>query len=98
MYRSRSRAFAAILLPSNWPATKYSGSPLAFFQYRDTYLSAVATTRQHAGPQIGMRQADIPGRIAPHRMPAQEHAIGIDAETAAGIPQRPSTAACSRSE
>ena len=35
-----------------------------------------------------MRQADVPGRVAAHRMAAQKHAIDVDRKPLAGVAQR----------
>ena len=41
----------------------------------------------HACPKIGMGQADVPRRVAAHRMAGQIHAIGVDGEPPAGVAQ-----------
>ena len=34
-----------------------------------------------------MREAQVPRRVAPHRMAAQKHAIRVDGESPAGVAQ-----------
>ena len=43
--------------------------------------------RQHAGPQVGVRQPDVPGGVTAHRMSAQKNAVRVNRETLHGVPQ-----------
>jgi hypothetical protein len=43
--------------------------------------------RNHARPEIGMRQTNIPSRVSATRMPGKKHAIGIDGKSAVCVSQ-----------
>ena len=68
-YRSKSVALSH-LLASFSPQTKYIGTYLPFSQYFPAviYLPVPGDDGHDAGPEVGMGQADIPGRGAAHRM------------------------------
>ena len=48
---------------------------------------ALGDDRDRSGPQVGVRERDIPGGVATHGMAREINAIGVDGKPPTGIAQ-----------
>ena len=87
-HRSNSSRIARDLVAVHLAFDDIQRDELAFFPIVLHVLVGHGHDRDHAGPQVGVRQADVPGRVAADGMPGEKHAIGIDGKAPAGVAQR----------